>query len=65
MKKILDDVKVDDKIMIIVFDFNLCYWKIDFVQVIFENINNVKNYIRIIYVSGGMDGILFIKYLCM
>lgn len=65
MKKILDDVKVDDKIMIIVFDFNLSYWKIDFVQVIFENINDVKNYIRNIYVGGGMDGILFIEYLCM
>lgn len=65
MKKILDDVKADDKIMIIAFDSNLRYWKTDFVQVTPENINNAKNYIRITYASGGMDGTSFIKYLRM
>lgn len=65
MKKILDDVKADDKIMIIAFDSNLSYWKTDFVQVTPENINNAKNYIRNTHAGGGMDGTSFIKYLRM
>lgn len=65
MKKILDDVKADDKIMIIAFDSNLRYWKTDFVQVTPENINNAKNYIRNTHAGGGMDGISFIEYLRM
>lgn len=65
MKKILDDVKADDKIMIIAFDSNLSYWKTDFVQVTPENINNAKNYIRNTHAGGGMDGISFIEYLRM
>lgn len=65
MKKILDDVKADDKIMIIAFDSNLSYWKTDFVQVTPENINNAKNYIRNTHAGGGIDGTSFIKYLRM
>lgn len=65
MKKILDDVKADDKIMIIAFDSNLSYWKTDFVQVTPENINNAKNYIRNTHAGGGMDGTSFIKFLRM
>ncbi|XP_052700582.1 inter-alpha-trypsin inhibitor heavy chain H3-like isoform X3 [Crassostrea angulata] len=55
MKKILDDVKADDKIMIIAFDSYLSYWKTDFVQVTPENINNAKNYIRNTHAGGGTN----------
>nr|XP_034326642.1 inter-alpha-trypsin inhibitor heavy chain H3 isoform X3 [Crassostrea gigas] len=55
MKKILDDVKADDKIMIIAFDSNLSYWKTDFVEVTPENINNAKNYIRNTHAGGGTN----------
>lgn len=57
MKKILDDVKADDKIMIIAFDSSLSYWKADsFVQATPENINNAKDYIKNINANGGRHG---------
>lgn len=63
MKKILDDVKADDKIMIIAFDSYLSYWKTDFVQATPENINNAKDYIRNTHAGGGMHGTSFIAIL--
>lgn len=61
--KILDDVKADDKIMIIAFDSNLSYWKTDFVQATPENINNAKDYIKNTNAGGGRNGATFIPVL--
>lgn len=61
--KILDDVKADDKIMIIAFDSNLSYWKTDFVQATPESINNAKDYIKNTNAGGGRNGSTFIPVL--
>jgi hypothetical protein len=61
MIKILDDVKPDDRIMIIAFASSLSYWKSDFVQATASNIDDAKTYIRQTYASGGkyMDSLKY------
>jgi secreted protein with Ig-like and vWFA domain len=53
MIKILDDVKPDDRIMIIVFSSSHTYWKSDFRQATASNIDDAKTYIRQLYARGG------------
>ncbi|XP_061166903.1 inter-alpha-trypsin inhibitor heavy chain H4-like [Saccostrea echinata] len=55
MLKILDDVKAEDRIMIIAFDSSLLYWKPEFVQATAGNITDAKDYIRQTDASGGTN----------
>ncbi|XP_062579365.1 inter-alpha-trypsin inhibitor heavy chain H4-like isoform X2 [Saccostrea cucullata] len=55
MLKILDDVKVEDRIMIIAFDSSLLYWKSEFVQATTGNITEAKDYIRQTFAGGGTN----------
>ncbi|XP_061168934.1 inter-alpha-trypsin inhibitor heavy chain H4-like [Saccostrea echinata] len=55
MLKMLDDVKAEDRIMIIAFDFSLLYWKPEFVQATAGNITDAKDYIRQTDASGGTN----------
>ncbi|XP_061166914.1 inter-alpha-trypsin inhibitor heavy chain H4-like [Saccostrea echinata] len=55
MYKIIDDVKSEDKIMIIAFDSSLSYWKPEFVQATASNKNAAKDYIKKTPARGGTN----------
>ncbi|XP_062574336.1 inter-alpha-trypsin inhibitor heavy chain H3-like [Saccostrea cucullata] len=55
MYKIIDDIKSEDKIMIIAFDSSLSYWKPEFVQATYSNKNAAKDYIRQTTARGGTN----------
>ncbi|XP_062581867.1 inter-alpha-trypsin inhibitor heavy chain H3-like [Saccostrea cucullata] len=55
MYKIIDDIRQEDKILIIAFDSSLSYWKPEFVQATSSNKNAAKEYIRKTDASGGTN----------